>query len=57
MCQLDASNRHCGVVERFESLHGGTAAFDRAVILLNDIVEALAAPHLHVFPLRIPWSQ
>jgi hypothetical protein len=52
LCQLDAGNRDCGLVERFEPLHGGTAAFDCSVILLNDIVEVVAAPHLHVFPLR-----
>lgn len=44
------------VGERLESLHRRTAALDRAVILLNDIVEVLAGPHLHVFPLWIlPW--
>jgi hypothetical protein len=46
MCQLDSGNRDRSVVERLESLHRRTAVLDRAVILLNDIVEVLAAPYL-----------
>ena len=38
---------------RIESLHRRTAALDRTAILLNDLVEILAGPHLHVFPLGI----
>jgi hypothetical protein len=39
--------------ERLEACHRGTPAFDRPVILLNEIVEVLATPHLNVLPLRI----
>ncbi len=53
MCQLDSGNRDRSVGERLESVHRRSAALDRAVILLNDIVEVLAGPCLHVLPLRI----
>ncbi len=43
--------------ERLEACHGGTSAFDRAMILLNKIVEILAAPHLRILPLRILPSE
>lgn len=52
MRQLDSGNRDSSVCERLETLHPRTAALDRAVILLNDIVEGLAGPHLSVFPLE-----
>jgi hypothetical protein len=43
VCQLNSGKRDRSVVERLESLHRRTAALDRAVILLNDTVEVLAA--------------
>jgi hypothetical protein len=52
VCQLDSGNRDSSVGERLDSLHRRTAALNRAVILLNDIVEVLAGPHLYV----TPWS-
>jgi hypothetical protein len=44
MRQLDASKRYCCIVERFEAQHGSAAAFDRAMILLNDVVQVAAVP-------------
>ena len=40
-----------------EASHRGASAFDRSMILLNEIVEVLATPHLNVLPLRILPSQ
>ena len=53
MRQLDSGNGNGGIVERLETGHRGTAAFDRAMVLLNYIVEVLAAPDLDVQPPRI----
>jgi hypothetical protein len=40
--------------ERLEaSHHRGASAFDRSMILLNDIVEVLITSHLNILPLRI----
>ena len=33
--------------------HRGASAFDRSMILLNDIVEVLVTSHLNILPLRI----
>jgi hypothetical protein len=49
MCQLDSGNRNRSVGERLESLHRRAAALDRAVILLKDIIEVLAAPYVVLF--------
>jgi hypothetical protein len=57
MCQLDSGNRNRSVGERLESLHRRAAALDRAVILLNDIIEVLAAPYLHVSLLLLERGQ
>jgi len=46
VCQLDSGDRDSRVGERLGSLHRRTAALDRTVILLNDIVEVLAGTHL-----------
>src|SRR5450631_2739298 len=35
------------------SSHRGTSAFDRSMILLNDIVEVLITSHLNILPFRI----
>jgi hypothetical protein len=47
------ANVICRSPERLEASHRGASAFDRSVILLNEIVEVLATPHLNVLPLRI----
>jgi hypothetical protein len=57
MCQLDSGNRNRSVGERLESLHRRAAALDRAVILLNDIIEVLAVPYLHVSLLLLERGQ
>jgi len=44
MCQLDASKRYRCIAERFEAQHGSAAAFDRAMILLNDVVQVGTEP-------------
>ena len=53
MRQLDSGNGDGRIVERLEAGHRGTAPFDRAMILLNDIVEVLAGPYFDVPPPRI----
>ena len=53
MRQLDSGNGNGGIVERLETGHRGAAAFDRAMVLLNYVVEVLAAPDLDVQPPRI----
>jgi hypothetical protein len=53
MGRLDASQCNSRTPEGLEASHRGASAFDRAMILLNKIVEVLATPHLNVLPLRI----
>jgi hypothetical protein len=53
MGKLDAGQRNGRTPERLEASHRGASAFDRSMILLNEIVEVLATPHLNVIPLRI----
>ena len=53
MGKLDAGQRNSRTPERLKACHRGAAAFDRSMILLNEIVEVLATPYLNVFPLRI----
>jgi hypothetical protein len=43
MCPLDSGNRDRSVGERLETLHRRTAAINRVVILLDDLVELFAA--------------
>jgi hypothetical protein len=57
MRQLDARKRYCCIVERFEAQHGSAAAFDRAMILLNDVVEVGTLPDENILPLRILPAQ
>jgi hypothetical protein len=54
MRQLD-TGAHDGGISK--TCHPGAAAFDRTMILLNDVVEVATAPHPQVFPLRILPSQ
>jgi hypothetical protein len=39
MRELDSRNGDGGIVKRFETRHQGAAPFDRAMVLLNYIVE------------------
>src|SRR5437016_14278608 len=43
MRQLDSGDGDSCIVERLEAGHRGAVAFDRAMVLLNNIVEILAA--------------
>jgi hypothetical protein len=51
--KLDAGQCNGRTPERLEACHRGAPAFDRPMILLNEIVEVLATPHLNVLPLRV----
>ena len=53
MSQLNAGQGNGRTPEGLEAYHRGAPAFDRPMILLNEIVEVLATPYLNVFPLRI----
>src|SRR6266851_7653414 len=53
MGKLDAGQCNGCTPEGLEASHRGASAFDRPMILLNEIVEVLATPHLNKLPLRI----
>jgi hypothetical protein len=53
MGKLDAGQCNGRTPEGLEASHSGASAFDRSMILLNEIVEVLVSPHLNVLPLRI----
>jgi hypothetical protein len=53
MGEFNSGQRNGRISKGLKAHHGGASAFDRTMILLNDIVEIAAAPHLHVLPLRI----
>src|SRR5258706_2906419 len=53
MSQFDPRDRDRRIGEGLESSHRRTASLDGSMVLLNDIVEVLAAAHLHILPLRI----
>jgi hypothetical protein len=53
MGEFNAGQRNGRVSKGLETHHGSASAFDRAMVLLNNIVEIAAAPHLHELPLRI----
>src|ERR1039457_3586279 len=57
MGQLDASDRDGRVRERLEPSHRRTASLDRPMILLDDVVQILAGPHLDVPPARMVSAQ
>ena len=57
MRQFDASNCDGRVRERFEPSHRRTASLDRPMILLNDVVEILASPHVQVPPTGVLTPQ
>jgi hypothetical protein len=46
MGKLDAGQCNGRTPEGLETSHRGTSAFDRPMILLNEIVEVLVTPHL-----------
>jgi hypothetical protein len=48
--QLDAGDRDGGIGERFEPGHRRTASLDRAVVLLNEVVEILVCANCDVPP-------
>jgi len=54
MGKFDTGQGNGRTRERLEaSHHRGASAFDRSMILLNDIVEVLVTSHLNILPLRI----
>jgi hypothetical protein len=54
MGKFDAGQGSGRASERLEtSHHRGASAFDRSMILLNEIVEVLVTSHLNILPLRI----
>ncbi len=57
MRQLNASERYRRIAKRFEAQHGRAAAFDRAMILLNDVVEVGTFPDENILPPRILPAQ
>jgi hypothetical protein len=54
MGKLDSGQGNGRTPERLESPHHrGASAFDRSMILLDEIIEVLVASHLNILPLRI----
>ena len=54
MGKFDAGQGNGRTPERLEaSHHRGASAFDRSMILLDEIVEVLVTSHLHELPFRI----
>jgi hypothetical protein len=54
MGKFDAGQSNGRTLERLEaSHHRGASAFDRSMILLNEIVEVPITSHLKILPLRI----
>jgi hypothetical protein len=54
MGKLDTGQGNGRTPERLEASHNrGASAFDRSMILLNEIVEVLITSHLNILPLRI----
>jgi hypothetical protein len=54
MGKLDTGQGNGRTPERLEaSYHRGASAFERSMILLNEIVEVLITSHLNILPLRI----
>jgi hypothetical protein len=57
MGEFDAGDRDGGVRERFEAGHRCTSALDRAMVLLDDVVQIAARSNLHVAPARVLASK
>ena len=53
MRKLDPSDRDRGGAEGVEALHRGTSTLDRAVVLLDPVVEVLQASHSDTSPERV----
>jgi hypothetical protein len=53
MGKLDAGQCYARTPEGLEASHRGASAFDRSMILFNQIVEVSATSHLNELPLRI----
>jgi len=53
MGKLDAGQGNRCTPERLEASHGSASTFNRSMILLDEIIEVLATPHLNILPLRI----
>src|SRR5690348_685561 len=53
MRQLNSGKCDSRVSKRFEAHHCDASAFDRTMILLNDVVEVAAASHQYVFPPKV----
>src|ERR1039457_3971765 len=57
MCQLNSGNGDGRIRERFEPSHRCATPLDRAVVLLDQVVEVLVRAHLDVPPARVFTSQ
>src|SRR5450759_4410895 len=57
MCQLNSGNGDGCIRERFEPSHRCATPLDRAVVLLDQVVEVLVRAHLDVPPARVFTSQ
>ena len=57
MRQLDSAERDGCISIRLEACHPGAASLNRTMILFDDVIEGLTAPHEHVFPFWILASQ
>src|SRR5450631_4215139 len=57
MGELDAGNRDGRVCEGLEARHRCTASLDRAVVLLDEVVQIPVRPYLHVAPAGVFTSQ
>ena len=53
VCQFDSGEDDAGVHERLEAEHAGDPALDGAMILLDDIIEVLAAADSDLHPCGI----
>jgi hypothetical protein len=53
MGKFDAGQCNDRTPERLEASHRGASALDCSMILLDQVVEVLATPHLNELPLRI----
>src|ERR1035438_1651792 len=57
MCQLNSGNGDGRIRERFEPSQRCATLLDRAVVLLDQVVEVLVRAHLDVPPARVFTSQ
>jgi len=53
MSEFDSRKGDGRIAERLEAGHRGAAPFDRAMVLLDDIVKVLGGSYLHVHPFWI----